>query len=127
MVEIALDAPASQAPVALQWEIDFPAGQLTVAGKGPMAGKAANDSGKSLTCIDRWKKAPQIYSYTCILAGGQKPIANGPVAVIEFKEVAKVSRRKADVRVENIRSVTADLKKMVLKDVTVKIMPARNH
>jgi hypothetical protein len=108
---ISLDSPAGSAPAALQWETIFPAQILEDGGNGPEAGRAASDSGKSLTCTRR-----KTYSYACILVGGQKPVANGPIAIVHFKIRSEAHAGTAVVRVEKAEGATADLKQLTLKD-----------
>ena len=110
-LEISLDSPAGSAPAALHWETIFPAQILDDGGSGPEMGRAAIDSGKSLTCNKR-----RTYSYLCILFGNQKPIANGPIAIIHFKIRAEAPTGTTLVRVEKAQAVTADLKELTLKD-----------
>jgi hypothetical protein len=110
-LEISLDSPAGSAPVALQWETIFPAQILEDGGNGPEPGRAASDSGKSLTCTLR-----KTYSYLCILVGGQKPVANGPIATLRFKIRPEARAGTTVVRVERAEAVTADLKKLTVKD-----------
>ena len=69
MLELSLEAPSGQNDSGFEVGYDFPAQLLEAAGGGPKASQAAIDSGKSLTCNLR-----QPYTYTCILAGGRRPI-----------------------------------------------------
>ena len=108
---ISLDSPVRSAPAALQWEIIFPAQILEDGGAGPEAGRAASDSGKSLTCAKR-----KTYSYACILVGGQKPVGNGPIAIFHFKIRSEAHAGTSVVRVEKAEGATADLKQLTLKD-----------
>jgi hypothetical protein len=48
------------------------------------------------------------YRYTCIGAGGTKPIADGPVASITFQVRSGAQPGKATVRVSNVVAVTND-------------------
>jgi hypothetical protein len=79
-VQISLDAPTGKAPTSLKWETVFPVQLLQVEGIGPSPSSAAKESGKSFTCAP-----PKGYSYVCILAGGQKPVGNGPIATFRFR------------------------------------------
>jgi hypothetical protein len=108
---ISLNSPAGSAPLALQWEIIFPAQILEEGGNGPETGRAASDSGKSLTCNRR-----KTYSYVCILVGSQKPVANGPIAIVHLKIRTEARGGTTVVRVERAEAATADLKKLTVKD-----------
>jgi hypothetical protein len=110
-LEISFSRPARIIPLALKWEITFPAEVLNDEGGGPKAGHAATDSGKSLTCAKR-----KAYSYVCILAGGQKPVPSGALAILHFKIRADAKTGTAIVRVERAEAVTADVNKLTLKD-----------
>jgi hypothetical protein len=98
-VPILLETAAGKQPAALQWECSFPAQQLKPAGN-PAAGAAAVAAGKTLKCAGRWKKAPEVFAYECILAGGMKPIGNGPIAVLRFRVPANARKGAARIRVE---------------------------
>src|SRR5260370_24068596 len=103
---ISLDSPAGSAPVALQWEIIFPVQILEDGGNGPETGRAASDSGKSLTCNRR-----RPYSYVCILVGGPKPVANGPIAIVHFKIRTEARAGTTVVRIEKAEAAPANLQK----------------
>src|SRR5260370_15535866 len=74
-----LDSPPGKAPVALQWEFTFPP-NVSVDLADIAAGSAAESGEKSLTCraVGDAKEAGKSAVYGCVLAGGQKPIPNGP-------------------------------------------------
>jgi len=110
-LEISLHSPSGNAPVALKWETIFPAEVLNDDGSGPKAGRAASDSGKSLTCTKR-----STYAYVCILAGGQKPVPTGDVAILHFKIRTNANAGTTSVRVERAEAVTADVRKLTLND-----------
>lgn len=110
-VEISLDSSSGVRPVALQWETIFPAQLLEVEGKRFEIGWAARDSGKSVACSER-----KPYTYICVLAGGQNPIANGPIAIVHFKIRTEARPGTSVVRLVRVEAVTADLKKSVLKE-----------
>lgn len=111
-VQIALESPAGKEPAALQWEATFPVRRLNAAGN-PTAGSAAAGAGKSITCSGRWKKAPEIYAYACILAGGLKPLGNGTIAVMRFKVPLDAPKGPARIRVEG-EGASADAKKIAV-------------
>ena len=104
-VEISLNAPSGKAPATLKWETVFPAQLLQVEGNGPSPVSAATESGKSLTCA-----TPKAYSYVCILAGGAKPVGNGPIATFRFRIRPEARLGTASVTVEHAEAVSADAK-----------------
>lgn len=107
-IEISLTSSAGESPDTLKWETIFPAQLLEMIGS-PEAGSAATDSGKSLTCTQR-----ESYSYICILAGGQKPIANGPIARFAFRIRPDAHPGTAIIRGGKVEAVTRDLKTVKL-------------
>jgi len=107
-VEISLVSAVRESPATLKWETIFPAQLLEAAGS-PEAAGAAKDAGKSLTCTQR-----EPYLYVCILAGGQKPIANGPIARFPFRIRADAHPGTANVHTSKVEAVTRDLKAVKL-------------
>jgi hypothetical protein len=77
-LEIQATSQPTRAPVALRWEVIFPAQLMEMYG-APEAGSAAAKSGKSLQC-----KARTSYALSCTLSGGQNPIADGTIAIFHF-------------------------------------------
>jgi hypothetical protein len=110
-MEISLDAPAGKAPASLKWETVFPAQLLQVEGNGPSPSTAAKESGKSLTCAP-----PKAYSYVCILAGGQKPVGNGPIATFRFRIQPGARFGAAAITVEHGQAVSGDAAQLTLTD-----------
>ena len=65
-----------------------------------IAGSAAESGQKALTCraVGDAKEAGKSAVYACILAGGQKPIPNGPIAIVRYRvprEIRRDYRRKS--------------------------------
>ena len=108
VIEISLVSTVRESPETLKWETIFPA-QLLEAVSSPEAGGAAKDAGKTLTCTQR-----EPYLYVCILAGGQKPIANGLIAKFPFRIRADAHPGTANVRTSRVEAVTKDLKTVKL-------------
>jgi Cohesin domain len=107
-VEISIASPAARAPAILKWDTVFPAQLLDVVGTGPETGK---DSGKSIACAMQ-----KPYSYTCVLFGGMKPIADGVIATIRFKVHADAPPGKTAIRVQKIDAATVDAKSFTMPD-----------
>src|ERR1700733_11957856 len=110
-VEISLDAPAGKEPASLKWETVFPAQLLQAESNGPSASGAAKESGKSLTCA-----TPKVYSYVCILAGGEKPVGNGPVATFRFKIREGARLGDATITIDHAEGVSGDAAPMTVTD-----------
>ncbi len=110
-IEISVDSAAARAPTSLKWDVVFPAQLLEPEVDGSEIGVAAKNSGKSLTCVSR-----KLYSYACVLSGGQNPVANGPIAILHFKIRPSAEPGTAAVRIEKAEAVTLDSKKLTLDD-----------
>jgi hypothetical protein len=110
-VEISLDAPTGKEPSSLKWETVFPAQLLQAEGSGPSPGSAANESGKSLIC-----NTPKAYSYVCILAGGEKPVGNGPIATFRFKIRDEARIGPTTITVYHVEGVSGDAAPKTLGD-----------
>jgi hypothetical protein len=110
-LEVLLNSPAGKAPLALQWETVFPAQLLDPEGNRPETGAAAKDSGKSVTCAVR-----KAYSLICVLAGGQKPITNGSIAIFYFRIRADARVGTSTFRTQAAEAATLDLKEIALED-----------
>jgi len=106
-LDVSMDSPAAQRPSILKWETIFPAQLLEVDPSGPEVGGLAKESGKSLTCTLR-----QSYAYICILAGGQKPIGNGRIAIFRFKIRAGARTGTAAIRIDQVEAATVDLQSL---------------
>ena len=106
-----LDSPPGKAPVALQWQFTFPP-NVSVDLADLIAGSAAESGQKALTCrgVGDAKEAAKSAVYGCILAGGQKPIPNGPIVIVRYRVPREIRQIPEKVRVGKIVGVTADLK-----------------
>lgn len=105
-VEILLKAPRTQPPWTLKWDTVFPAQLVDPAG-APVPSDAVKGAGRTLTCTQR-----QSYSYVCILTGGNKALASGPVAVFRFKIRPDAHAGTFAIRPDHIDAVDQDLKKV---------------
>jgi hypothetical protein len=108
-LDITLDSAAGRAPTMLKWDVVFPAQLLELEDDGLEIGGAAMDSGKSIQCMAR-----KPYSYACVLSGGQNLLANGTIAILRFKIRTTAEIGTAAVRIERVRSTTADSKELTL-------------
>jgi len=108
---IRMDSQPATAPVALKWEVVFPAQLMEMESDAPETGSAAMDSGKSLQCT-----AQKPYSYVCILSGGQNPIANGPMAIFHFRIRTTAEAGTTHLRIERAEATTVDSKKQTLNN-----------
>ena len=111
---IRLNSPDDQSPVALQWELLIPPG--IVAGKGDiLAGSAAESAEKRITCAEKKGEAnakPSVFA--CILAGGQKRIPNGTIAVIQYRVPTSIPAGVYRPEINGALGISAQLQKMVL-------------
>jgi hypothetical protein len=113
---LTLDSPRGKAPLALQWELTFPP-NVVVDVADIVAGSAAESAQKALACrsVERTKDAAPGSVYGCILAGGQKPIPNGPVAVVRYRVPLEIRQITEKVRVGKAIGAAADLKRIDLQ------------
>ena len=120
---LSLQFPSGRQPVALQWELSYPAAQLGTGDNDLQPAQAATASGKSLTCAGRPKDAGT-YLYRCILAGGKAGIGMGAIATVKFQIRARARSGAAAVRVSNAVAVYPDGKQSKLEpvqaDVTIR-------
>ena len=108
-LEISANSQPGRAPVALKWEVVFPAQLMEMEGSGPELCSAAKDSGKSLQCTARTP-----YALDCSVSGGQKPIADGLIAIYHFKIRPTAAKGITRLRIEKAESTTADSMKWPL-------------
>jgi hypothetical protein len=109
---VSIDSPQGKAPAALQWEFSVPPA-IAITPADIAIGKAAESVRKSLTCAKKETPAKQrAVKYACILAGGQHPIGNGPIAVVHYRAQWDVKGVPIKVAIENILGASADLKRI---------------
>jgi hypothetical protein len=111
---LTLKSPEGKAPLALQWEFSFPP-NVVVDLADIVAGSAAESTQKAVTCRVVKKDGTKGTTYGCILAGGQKPLPNGPIAIVRYRVPAEVRQIAEKVRVAKALGVTADLKSVALE------------
>jgi hypothetical protein len=85
----------NRAPLALEWEVVYPAQLMDLEGT-PEAGRAAADSGKLLECKPRKE-----YSLICVLSGGSKPMTDGQIAVFHFRIRPDAIPGKVTLRIQS--------------------------
>ena len=113
---ITLKSPAGKSPVALQWTLTAPA-ELMVETSDIRAGMAAESAEKFITCAVSKKPSPRSTAYICILAGGRKTIADGPIATVKYRIREGTHSGAVTVRVENVLGVSTETAKMNLDNV----------
>jgi hypothetical protein len=115
---IMLVSPGGKAPLGLQWNLLLPAG---VALKKVVAGEAAAALKKAVTCssIPAETKDGTGSQYRCVLAGGQSPLPDGPMAVVTCN--MRQGLREATIRLTKTIGVTEDLKQVNLEDTQATI------
>jgi hypothetical protein len=113
-LEISAHSQPSRAPVALKWEVVFPAQLIEMEGDAPEVGSAAMNSGKSLECTPR-----KPYAYACTLSGGQKPIADGLIATYHFKIQTTAKAGTTTLKIEKAEATSVDANKWTLNDTEV--------
>jgi len=100
--------------VALQWDLLLPDGVSLQAIK---SGEAAESAHKSVTCSkipSEDQKETTSQRHRCILAGGQLPLPDGPLAAVTCK--LRPGLREATVRLKKIVGVSRDVKPIDIED-----------
>jgi len=115
-LEIAANSQPNRAPITLHFDVVFPTQLMEPEDKGEV-GSAARNSGKSLAC-----RILNPHSYGCVISGGEKPIADGQVAIFHFKVLAAAKPAKTALRIERAVSTTADSKILSLKDTEAAVV-----
>lgn len=110
-LEISAESQQGKAPVSLTWEVVFPVQLMELEGGAPEIGSTAIKAGKSLQCTARTP-----YAYVCTLSGGQKPVADGTIAIYHFKIRAKAKAGITSLRIERAESTTVDSRKWTLNN-----------
>ena len=108
-------ASADKPVVALQWSFRVPEG-VRIAPDDIAAGSAAESAQKTITCSKTGKTTDLPSGFTCIIAGGEKPISGGPVAVVLYSIPATMSRGTIPVLIEKAIGVKADLTRLPIAD-----------
>ncbi len=106
-IEISSDSPAGNEPLALQWEISIPA-EMRLLDCGMPDATGADGLGKILKCAPIGKGAGDVTS-RCIVAGGRKPIPNGPVALLRLRISREAHPGSAHIRIAQATAVSHDL------------------
>jgi hypothetical protein len=115
-LQVVLTSPAGREPLGLQWETIFPADQLVPLEGGISLGPVTRAAGKSVQCAAK-PQAGGTSGTKCILIGGQKPIPNGVIALLQFSVLSKAPEGSARVRVDPATAVFKDLKQTQLPAV----------
>jgi hypothetical protein len=91
---------AGKEPVALQWKMMLGT-EVTAAVEDIVAGDAAKTAGKAVVCAPVTAPEQEGLTYNCILAGGQKPIANGTIFLVKYRVKQKASPQTAVIRISD--------------------------
>jgi hypothetical protein len=110
-LEISAKSKPKGAPVALKWEVTFPLQLMEMDGNAPELGSAAMDAGKTIACTAR-----RPYVYACVLSGGQKPIADGTIAIYHFTIRATATAGTTRLKIENAEATLPNETKWILED-----------
>jgi hypothetical protein len=115
-IELSLESPAGKEPLALQWEIGIPVARMSLLDGKLLLRPTAEEAGKSLNCAVKEKTA-ETQTLKCILAGGQKPIPNGTIAMLKLRIAKNAPTGSARIRVQQGIAVSKDLKPVSLDAV----------
>jgi len=134
-IEISLQSPKGIDVSALQWEITFPATQLSFLDKDTAAGAAASAAGKSVTCtqkpgapptgtpddLTRFAKDGKVVAAGCMLYGGREPLPDGVAAKLGFQVAAGATPGSVPIGITRVLAVSKDLKTISLKDANTTV------
>jgi hypothetical protein len=101
---VILDSPAAGAPVSLQWDLILPK-DITASLNDIVMDGALESVNKSLACAAKLETPPR---YSCMVAGGNKAVPNGPIAVVRYRIAVEVRKVSGKVRMENAVGVKSD-------------------
>ena len=107
-------AAAAKPVLALQWNLRFPEG-IQILPDDIAVGSAAESAEKSLYCSRVPRKTPGSMdeSYVCIVAGGQKPISDGAVAVVLYSIRKGTAKGAFLVHIEKVLGVGVDTQVLI--------------
>ena len=119
---VAIQSPPGKSLLALQWDFSVPPA-IAITPADISVSKEAEAAGKFLTCSARAARTPKPrrIRYTCILVGGRKPIADGPVAVVKYRAQWDVKDAPVGVGIESVLGVSADQKRVSIPSVEATI------
>lgn len=114
---LSLASPSDRRPIALQWDLLYPDDELAIRTDDLVTGSAASEAGKVLTCA----MPPKQKLYRCILVGGQKPISDGPVAIINFQVLRRARVGAAAIQIRNPIALSPKAQRIDLSTVEGRI------
>jgi hypothetical protein len=109
-LRIFANSQPARAPVALKWELIFPAQVMDMEGDAEM-GNAVIDKDKSLKCTLR-----NPYTYVCTVSGGKNPIADGEIAIFRFRIRTTAPAVTTTLRLQKAVATSADGKDAALNN-----------
>ena len=116
---ISIDFLRGKAPVALQWQLSVPP-VIAITTTDITIGKAAQTAGESLTCTAK-AEIQRRSQYYCILAGGQNPIINGPIAMVHYRVRWDTKGAPVRVSIEHILGASVNAEPIVISNVDATI------
>jgi hypothetical protein len=118
---IMIMSPPKNPVLALQWRIAVSKGAV-IAADGIQPGTAAGAARKEVTCRAVQSAGRDASAYVCILAGGRRPIPDGPVAVVRL--LARDRDSSVTVRLSGMKAVTLATTAKILPDIEA-VVPLR--
>jgi hypothetical protein len=115
-VVVRLDSLPGKEPLSLQWELEFEGRAMSVDFQNPVVGDAAKTAGKSIGCSLVAREKRDLFRYRCVLAGGVRAIANGPIAILSYSTAPDGKPGRYPLKLRNGLSVGQNLTKERLKD-----------
>jgi hypothetical protein len=118
---IRLDSPPGKEPLALQWEIHLPV-SIRLDPRQVVTAGAASAAEKSVTCSILANRTGNTTRCRCILAGGVKPIGNGPVVMLKYTLAPSLKSGRYELNLRNAFSVSKGMKNVPIKDAGVHVV-----
>jgi len=99
-LQVAIVSPRGRQPLALQWEMVFPANQLRPLDGGSTLTALARAAGKTATCAPK-TPGDETSGFRCILIGGRQPIPNGIILHLQFRVLPDAPKGPASVQLDH--------------------------
>jgi hypothetical protein len=113
---ILLHAPKGMEVVGMQWELSA-LDDVTIAPNDVVIGSVAEAAEKSLVCSAVPKGPGKAGRQICLLSGGGKKIADGPIAIVRYRVGRQAHAGNSAVRIDQAVAVTPDRKTVDLGHV----------
>jgi hypothetical protein len=115
---------AGNQPVALQWEFSYP-DSIALDVRGAKSEEAAVQAQKSVRCELLPNRQGKTQTSRCIVAGGSAPLTTGAIVSIKYSGSRTFRPGRYDLHIKKAIAVTADLRKIDIKDTQAEVNVAK--